>query len=157
MATNRTRANVASDKDLERHRDNNLRRLLVAATRSVNRHITAELQRRGYERTRPGHAALLANLDFDGNSVTEVADRAQISKQAIAKLAVELEEMGIISRRPSRTDGRALVLCFTVTGKRLVRTSLTIVDELEQDLKESVGSRTLATLKNGLAAITRLA
>jgi hypothetical protein len=74
-----------TDEALEKSRDSNIRRLLVAATRAVNRHITAELQRRGYEKTRPGHAALLANLDLDGNSVTEIAERAQISKQAMAR------------------------------------------------------------------------
>jgi len=58
-----------------------VRRLLVAATRTVNRHITSELQRRGYEHTRPGHSALLANLDFNGSSVTEIAERAQIQSK----------------------------------------------------------------------------
>src|SRR5579872_7014639 len=89
---------AGGERAFERHRDNNLRRLLAAASRALNRHITEELHRRGYEDTRPGHAALLANLDFAGNSVTEIAERAQISKQAMARLAVELEEMGIISR-----------------------------------------------------------
>ncbi len=153
MATIRKRAPAATDAKLEQHRNDNVRRLLVRAMRTMNRHITTELQRRGFENTRPGHAALLANLDVAGNSVTEIAERAQISKQAIAKLAVELEEMGIISRRPSETDGRALMLSFTPTGKKLVRSSVTIVDEFERDLEREIGSRSLATLKRGLSAI----
>src|SRR5271156_2582695 len=100
MAAAKGRTQASNDEALEKHRDNNVRRLLVAATRSINRHITLELQRRGYERTRPGHSALLANLDFQGNSVTEIAERAQISKQAMARLAVELEELGFITREP---------------------------------------------------------
>lgn len=141
------------DDALEKHRNYNVRRLLVLATRSVNRHITSELQRRGYEHTRPGHSALLANLDFNGSSVTEIAERAQISKQAMARLAVELEEMGLITREPSETDGRALMLRFTRVGKVLVRTSVAIVDELERELVQAVGARSLATLKRTLSEI----
>jgi DNA-binding MarR family transcriptional regulator len=142
-----------TDEALEKSRDSNIRRLLVAATRAVNRHITAELQRRGYEKTRPGHAALLANLDLDGNSVTEIAERAQISKQAMARLAVELEGMGLITRRPSASDGRMLMLRFTRLGKTLVRASVIIVNDVERELEGSIGARSLDTLKRGLAAI----
>ena len=142
-----------SDEALEKHRNNNVRRLLVAATRTVNRHITSELQRRGYEHTRPGHSALLANLDFNGSSVTEIAERAQISKQAMARLAVELEEMGLITREPSETDGRALMLRYTRLGKVVVRASVAIVDEFERELARRVGARSLSTLKRTLTQI----
>jgi DNA-binding MarR family transcriptional regulator len=144
---------VRTDRALEKQRDNNIRRLLVAATRALNRHITSELQQRGYEHTRPGHAALLANLDFEGNSVTEIADRAHISKQAMARLAVELEEMGLITREPSESDGRMLMLRFTRPGKMLVRASVLIVDNVESELARKVGARSLANLKKTLAAI----
>lgn len=145
-----------SDGALEKHRDNNLRRLLVAATRALNRRITDELQRLGYNDTRPGHAALLANLDFSGNSVTEIAERAQISKQAMARLAVELEELGIISRRASGTDGRALTLSFTRLGRDLLRSTVAIVDQAERDLAREIGPRSLVTVKRSLAAIAHL-
>jgi DNA-binding MarR family transcriptional regulator len=153
MAAAKERTPASSDDALEKHRDNNVRRLLVGATRSINRHITLELQQRGYERTRPGHAALLANLDFQGNSVTEIAERAHISKQAMARLAVELEDIGLITREPSAADGRMLMLRFTRSGKALVRASVAIVDEFEAALASKIGERSLATLKRGLAAI----
>jgi DNA-binding MarR family transcriptional regulator len=153
MGAAKGRTTASSDEALEKHRDNNLRRLLAAATRSINRHITLELQQRGYERTRPGHAALLANLDFRGNSVTEIAERAHISKQAMARLAVELEDMGLITRESSESDGRMLMLRFTRSGKALVRASVAIVDEFEAALEAKIGERSLATLKRGLAVI----
>ena len=153
MAAAKRDTPASSDESLEKHRDKNVRRLLVAATRSINRHITLELQQRGYERTRPGHAALLANLDFQGNSVTEIADRAHISKQAMANLAIELEDMGLITRKPSDSDGRMLMLRFTRAGKALVRASVGIVDEFEAALSAKIGERTFAALKRGLAAI----
>lgn len=150
------RRRTLGDGALARHRDNNLRRLLVAATRALNRRITAELHRRGYEDARPGHAALLANLDYTGNSVTEIAERAQISKQAMARLALELEEMGIISRRASETDKRALILSFTRRGRDLVRSTVAIVDAAERDLARDIGDRSMMQLKRSLAAVAGL-
>ena len=144
---------AGGERAFERHRDNNLRRLLAAASRALNRHITEELHRRGYKDTRPGHAALLANLDFAGNSVTEIAERAQISKQAMARLAVELEEMGIIRRRQDGKDKRALILSFTKHGRDLIRATVAIVDDAERELGREIGERSMVTLKRSLASI----
>ena len=155
MKRNPSRAQ-APDGAFEKHRATNLRRLLVGATRALNRRITSELHRRGYHDTRPGHAALLANLDFAGNSVTEVAERAQISKQAMARLAVELEEFGIISRTQDGDDKRALMLQFTRRGRDLIRATVAIVDEIEADLADEIGDRSMATLKRSLLSVTHL-
>ena len=71
----------------------------------------------------------------------------------MSRLAVELEEMGLITRVQSETDARALMLRFTRAGKVLVRASVVIVDEFERELIEVVGSRALATVKRTLSAI----
>ncbi|MGH7661291.1 MAG: MarR family winged helix-turn-helix transcriptional regulator [Vulcanimicrobiaceae bacterium] len=156
MQTRTRRAKPSGDGAFERHRDTNLRRLLVAATRALNRHITQELNRQGYRDTRPGHAALLANLDLAGNSVTEVAERAQISKQAMARLAVELEDMGIISRRVDGSDKRALTLSFTKRGRDLIKSTVSIVDEIERELSQAIGDRSMTTLKRSLVTVAKL-
>ena len=153
MVSKRDRSPKKAATASSEQRDADVRRLLVSATRTINRHITAELQRRGYEKTRPGHAALLANLDLEGNSVTEIADRASISKQAMARLAVELEEMGFITRSPSADDGRMLMLRFTKLGRLVVRSSVAIVNDFEKELAGEIGTRALVTVKRGLAAI----
>jgi DNA-binding MarR family transcriptional regulator len=127
--------------EFEAHRRRNLRILLFRSTRIINARVTEELQRRGYADVRPGHGTLLANLDFDGNSVTEIADRAQISTQAAGKLALELERLGYITREADRRDKRALTLRFTAAGRRLVRATVEVVDEIEAEVSRGVGGR----------------
>ncbi len=126
--------------DLEAHRRRNLRLLLFRATRIINAQVTDELQRRGYADVRAGHGTLLANLDFAGNSVTEIAERAQISTQAAGKLATELEQLGYITREPDRRDRRTLTLRFTAAGRKLVRATVEVVDEIEAGVAKTVGS-----------------
>jgi DNA-binding MarR family transcriptional regulator len=142
------------DRAMEVLREQGLRRLLIGATRSLNGHIGAELAKRGFKNTRPGHSMLLANLDLAGNSVTEVADRANISKQSMARLAIELEEMKLITRRASEEDRRTLVLCFTTRGRALVAETIDVLDRLERDLSGEMGPDVMATMKRGLRIIT---
>lgn len=141
------------DAELEAHRRRNLRVLLFRATRIINARVTDELQRRGYADVRAGHGTLLANLDFAGNSVTEIAERAQISTQAAGKLALELEGLGYITRKPDRRDRRTLSLRFTAAGRRLVADTVEIVDEIEADVATAIGSRPFASLLVGLQGL----
>lgn len=63
-------------------RSRNLRRLLIRAARSLNAIVEEELHARGYDDIRLAHNRLLIHLDFEGNSITEVAERARLTKQA---------------------------------------------------------------------------
>ena len=126
----------------------------MRSTRAVNRRVTAELQRLGFADTRPGHAALLGNLDMAGNSVTEIADRAQLSKQAMARLAVELETLGYVTRRKDASDARALVVCFTPLGRRLIRATVQVVAGIEAELTWKIGARAFTTLRSALGTIS---
>lgn len=152
----RVAATALPDPDseaIEALRDQGLRRLLIAASRSINQAITKELTQRGFKNTRPGHSMLLANLDLKGNSVTEVADRANMSKQSMARLAIELEEMKLITRRPSKADRRALILTFTAKGRSLVRETIAVADRIEESLSRDMGPGELAAVKRALRVI----
>ena len=79
-------------REVEDKRSRNMRQLLLRASRIVNRHVIEGLQARGYSRLRPTHTTLLSNIDLAGSSVTEAAQRAAITKQAMGRLASELED-----------------------------------------------------------------
>src|ERR1700761_2977104 len=74
----------------------NLRQLVLRASRIVNRHVVEGLQARGYADLRSTHTTLLSNIDLAGSTVTVAADRAGITKQAMGRLATELESAGDI-------------------------------------------------------------
>src|SRR3954451_19185670 len=81
---------------VEEERSRNMRQLLLRASRIVNRHVVEGLHARGYETLRSTHTTLLSNIDLAGSTVTVAADRAGITKQAMGRLASELEEAGYI-------------------------------------------------------------
>ena len=137
---------------IEEGRRRNMRQLLLRASRIVKRHVVEGLHARGYADLRSTHTTLLSNIDLAGSTVTVAADRAGITKQAMGRLATELEGAGYIRVQGDPKDARARVLQLTKTGKRLMLDSLEVMAELERRYARSVGRDRLAAVLRGLAA-----
>src|SRR5436305_12575845 len=101
------KANRSVWTTVEDTRSRNMRQLLLRASRIVNRHVVEGLHARGYETLRSTHTTLLSNIDLAGSTVTVAADRAGITKQAMGRLATELEAAGYIRVRRDPKDARA--------------------------------------------------
>jgi DNA-binding MarR family transcriptional regulator len=129
-----------------------MRQLLLRASRIVNRHVVEGLNERGYADLRATHTTLLSHIDLAGSTVTLAAERAGITKQAMGRLAAELEGAGYIRVERDPTDARARILQLTKTGQRLMRDSLKIMAELERRYASSVGEDALRAVLRGLAA-----
>ncbi len=136
---------------IEEGRRRNMRQLLLRASRIVNRHVVEGLHARGYTDLRSTHTTLLSNIDLAGSTVTAAADRAGITKQAMGRLATELEGAGYIRVQSDPKDARARVLRLTKTGKQLMLDSLEVMAELERRYARSVGRDRLAAVIRGLA------
>ena len=136
---------------IEEGRRRNMRQLLLRASRIVNRHVVEGLQDRGYTDLRSTHTTLLSNMDLSGSTVTVAADRAGISKQAMGRLATELEAAGYIRVEADPKDARARILQLTKTGKKLMLDSLEVMAELERRYARSIGRDRLAAVLGGLA------
>src|ERR1700682_2940549 len=137
---------------IEAGRRRNMRQLLLRTSRIVNRHVMEGLHERGYADLRSTHTTLLSNIDLAGSTVTVAADRAGITKQAMGRLATELEDAGYIRVRSDPKDARARVLQLTKTGKQLMLDSLVGMAALERRYARSVGRDRLAAILRGLAA-----
>jgi DNA-binding MarR family transcriptional regulator len=137
---------------IEEGRSRNMRQLLLRASRIVNRHVVEGLHARGYADLRSTHTTLLSNIDLAGSTVTVAADRAGITKQAMGRLATELEGAGYIRVKRDPSDARARVLQLTKTGKQLMLDSLEVMAELELRYARSVGRDQLSVVLRGLAA-----
>src|SRR5258705_5946103 len=91
---------------VEERRRRNMRQLLLRASRIVNRNVVEGLHARGYSDLRSTHTTLLSNIDLAGSTVTEAAERAGITKQAMGRLASELEGAGYVRVLGAPEDAR---------------------------------------------------
>ncbi len=74
-----------------RARPTNLAVLLREAFVALNDRVIARLADRGHGAVRPAHGAVFQYLDDTGTTVSQLAERAQMTKQAMAELVRHLE------------------------------------------------------------------
>lgn len=128
----------------------NLRQCLLRASRSVNAAIVEGLHQRGFTELSSTHTALLSNLDLEGSSLTTIAHRAGMTKQAMGRLADELVSLKYITRTRSEDDKRAVKIKFTPDGLKLMNHSFTIMEELENRCKRRLGENRFKNLLTSL-------
>ena len=119
-------------------RKHNLRQLLLHASRILNAEIVEALIGRGYD-LKSTHTALLSNLDEQGDTLSRVADRAGMSKQAMGRLADELEALHYVVSVSDAHDRRARVLKFTPKGWKLMLASFDALADIEHRYARRIG------------------
>ena len=102
---------------------------------------------------RPVHNAVLAYLDEEGTRASVLAERARLSRQAITQLVDELEALGVVSREPDPTDGRAKIVRYTPAGRSLFTDSRAVIAEIEAEFRRELGARRYADLRAGLEGL----
>ena len=120
--------------------------------------FSEELYRRfaaaGFDDVRPGHGCVFGNIDPDGSRLTDIADRARMTKQSVGEVASDLERRGYLERIPDVTDGRVKIIRLTGRGREAQRVGRQLIDELERDWAERYGEADIAALREILEAIT---
>src|ERR671931_2372658 len=90
-----------------RRRPANLGVLLRETFVALNDLVLSRLAERGHGAVRPAHTAVFQYLDDTGTTVSVLAERAQMTKQAMAELVGHLEAHGYLARVPDPTVRRA--------------------------------------------------
>jgi DNA-binding MarR family transcriptional regulator len=134
---------------------NNLSRLLREFSRDFERRIWQGLDERGYPDIRPSHSAVFANLGMGAVRVTELAERAQVTQQAMGKMLKELERMGYVARDIDSGDKRAKEIRLTQRGVALAVDSLEVVDKVRSYYESKIGAHALDELEANLRHAVR--
>ena len=97
-----------------------LGRLLLEFGRDYERRVMELLHQRGHPLVRPSHATVFANLSEGAVRVTELAERAHVTQQAMGKMLKEMERIGYIVRDVDGSDRRAKEIRPTERGLDLM-------------------------------------
>jgi DNA-binding MarR family transcriptional regulator len=107
---------VKSRKSGTAWRHANVGRLLNNAVRRFEARVLELMSASGHVETRIAHVSLTRNLDVEGTRLTELAQRASMSKQAMGELVDQCAELGLVERMADPKDGRARIIRFTPTA-----------------------------------------
>src|SRR5690606_29555992 len=97
-------------------RTSNLGRLFLMATINWQDALVQGLQEAGFPNVRSTHINLLRHIDLSGTRITEIAERAGITKQAVGQLVTACQKAGLVISAPDPDDRRAKVIMFTEQG-----------------------------------------
>ena len=117
-----------------------------------------ELSRRvsatDYSDIRVTHGCVFGNIDPEGSRLTDLADRAHMTKQSVGEVASDLEQRGYVERVPDPSDGRAKIIRLTARGRAAQTIGRGLIDDIERDWAERFGIERVAALREALEAIT---
>jgi DNA-binding MarR family transcriptional regulator len=136
-----------------RHAPENLAILLRQPFRAMSEELIATLAGRGHPAIRYAHGAVFEYLDDAGTTVSTLAERAGMTKQAMAQLVAHLEAHGYVERVPDPADRRAKLVRTTARGRAVFALVREFVADLERRLTERLGPAKLKRLRALLAEL----
>jgi DNA-binding MarR family transcriptional regulator len=102
----------------------------------------------GFDDVREGHGCVFGFVDLEhGSRLTDVAERARLTKQAVGEAVAELERLGYVERTPDPIDGRAKIIKFTERGRAAALTGRRLFAEIEDEWAERYGADRIAEMR----------
>ena len=136
--------------------DPDITSLMETAYAALVTEVHRQLDAAGFEDIRPAHAKVFETIGQDGNRITDMAERAQITKGAMVELVDHLQRSGYLDRVPDPADGRAKIVRLTPRGWDAVRVATGAIADAEQRWTAHVGERNMRTLRHALSALPPL-
>jgi DNA-binding MarR family transcriptional regulator len=127
--------------------------LLLGGFRAVIDRLHETLARQGHPDARPVHGFALQAIGRGAGSVTELAGRLGVTKQAAAKTVLALEQLDYVRRSSDPADARRQQLRLTPRGEDLLRRSGEVLADIRAEWIATLGVSRYRTMERALAAI----
>lgn len=98
------------------------------------------------------HVHITRHLALEGSRLTDLAQRAGMTKQAMGDLVTQCEAWGLVVRAPDPLDARARVVKFTDSGLAWLRAFRDAVLQAEAEFRAEVGEDVATVVALGLEA-----
>jgi len=102
------------------------------------------------EKVGAAHIHITRHLSLAGDRLTDLAERAGMTKQAMAALVAQCEAWGLVTREADAHDARARIVRFTDTGLAWLEAFHTSVAQAEAELRAEVGEEVATVVTLGL-------
>ncbi len=98
------------------------------------------------------HIHITRHLALQGSRLTELAQAAGMTKQAMGNLVKQCEAWGLVTREDDPLDARARRVVFTETGLAWLQAFRDAVLQAEREFREAVGDEVATVVALGLEA-----
>jgi DNA-binding MarR family transcriptional regulator len=119
--------------------------LVTVLAQEFRQRVARVLVERGFEDYRP----------TEGSRLTELAERALVTKQSMGETIDALERLGYVERVPDPRDGRAMLIRRTARGWEANRVAVEVVRAAQREWAAVVGGERYAQTLSVLREIVR--
>jgi DNA-binding MarR family transcriptional regulator len=98
------------------------------------------------------HIHITRHLSLQGSRLSELAESAGMTKQAMGDLVTQCEAWGLVQRTPDPQDARARRIVFTETGLAWLHAFEQAVAQTEAEFRQEVGADVATVVSLGLEA-----
>src|SRR5215203_2348203 len=127
--------------------------LLDIAFEAMITEFREELEKSEFADLRPTHGCVFRFVRDDGLRLTELAERANMTKQSVGEIVDDLVVRGYVERVPDQNDRRAKRICLTNRGEAAQAHGLHLFGKIEKRWGERYGVGRIAALRELLAEI----
>lgn len=129
--------------------------LMFVSYRAMDDRVVAAMREAGYDIT-VAQARIAQRIADEGSRLTDLAERAQVTKQTASLLVAALEQQGLVERVPDPSDGRARLIRFTPRGRSAALRAMEVVMGVEREWTEHLGPELAGQLREGLTKLREM-
>jgi DNA-binding MarR family transcriptional regulator len=122
--------------------------------RAVERAVLELLAERGFADIRAAHAKVFETVSGQGARLTDMAERALLTKQSMQYLVDDLERLGYVERLAAPGDRRAKLVRLTARGRQAVLVGREAIAALEENWIERLGEAKMKRLRRLLEELS---
>ena len=150
------RMNTEKKLEIQKFKDNKSRllgRLLNKSYRYMSEVATDFLREQGFKDVRVGHIVALVHIEFEGDTVNTLAQRAGITKQGMSKIVKELVDGGYVISEKHPSDARSVMVKLTDRGYEALTLWKACTEHIDKKFTEILGSERLEQIKDILVVL----
>jgi len=123
---------------------------------ALERYLNRRLHELGFGDLRPAHYAVFQAIMPQGSRLTELAERAGMTKQSMGYLVDYLQEHGYLQRAADPQDQRAQVIRVTARAKKLDEAVEAVLEELHGAWAARLGKARFRQLRELLGELVNV-
>lgn len=135
------------DRDEEQAATQNLRQLLLRRSGWFETRVVDAADRYGYGFVTPAMNRLFAHMPHKPISISALARRLAVSRQAVHQTVAEACRRGILELVADESDARVRTVRFTRKGRAMKQSATHAVAEIEAELQRRLGADDFAALR----------
>lgn len=134
----------------------NIGLLCFIVNRAMEARVMEAVAAAGFDDVTAAQGRVFARIDPDGTRVTDLAERALITKQTAGFLVDQLERAGYVRRVPDPRDARARLVQMAERGRAAVEVARQAEAKVEAEWTAHLGQEATTQLRQALARLREI-